>query len=182
MNKSIIVTKNEGGTSSVPTNKEELIKSIIGMKKEGDQNLEQIMEKDKGPLAEVKDEDKGTVNDAQALANQIKSNNLIPVEKDKDKESINLDEVKKGLQQSEFQSIHSEKANFTFSNGWEFLGEVENDKLENGVEGLLKSPSGDMFDVKYTQMAGTNMGVMNDFFKKKVFFVNFDSKTVTPSA
>lgn len=180
INKSIIVTKNEGGVSSVPTNKEELIKSIIGMKKEGDQNLEKIMEKDSKPL--VAKEDKGTVNDIQTLADQIKSNNLIPIEKDKDKESINLDDVKNGLHQSEFQSIHSEKANYVFSNGWEFLGEVENDKIENGVEGLLKSPSGDMFDVKYTQMAGTNMGVMNDFFKKKVFFVNFDSKTVTPSA
>ena len=150
------------------------------MKKDGDQNLENIMKKDNLPVNEVKAEDKGTVNDTEALAKKIKSNNLIPIEKKDEKDSINLDEVK--LHQSEFQSIHSEKANYTFSNGWEFLGEVENDDLKDGIEGLLKSPTGDMFDVKFTKMKGTNMGVMNDFIKRKVFFVNMDLKTVTPSA
>ena len=166
-----------GGNTNIPTTKEELVKSIIGMKQEGDHNLDKVLDKDPG---EVKPEDKGTVNDAQALANQIKSNNLITIEKEKD--SIDLDQVKKGLEKSEFQSIHSEKANYTFANKWEFLGEVDNDELKDGVEGFLKNPSGEMYDVKLTMMAGTKMGVFNDFIKKKVFFVNFDAKTVTPSA
>jgi hypothetical protein len=169
-----------GGVSKIPTTKEELVKSIIGMKQEGNQNLEKVMEKEKEQEPEVKPEDKGTINDTNALANQIKSNNLIEVEKEK--ESINLDEVKKDLEKSEFQSIHSEKANYSFNNGWAFLGEVEEDGLEDGVEGLLKSPEGQLFDVKLTKMGGTNMGVFNDFIQKKVFFVNFDSKTITPSA
>lgn len=178
--KSMIIAKGQaGGQSQVPTTKEELVKSIIGMKKEGDQNLNQMMGPDEG-ATEVKAEDKGTINDAEALANQIKSNNLITIEKEK--ESIDLDQVKQGLEKSEFQSIHSEKANFTFANKWEFLGEVEKGQLEDGVEGLLKSPDGDMFDVKLTKMGGTNMGVFNDYFKRKVFFVNFDAKTVTPSS
>ena len=149
------------------------------MKQDGNQNLDKIMDpKNKAP--EVKPEDKGTINDMTALANQIKSNNLIEVEKEKD--SINLDEVKKDLEQSEFQSIKSERANYTFANGWAFLGEVEGGVLDDGVEGLLKSPTGDLFDVKLTKMGGTNMGVFNDFIQRKVFFVNLDSKTVTPSA
>ena len=141
--KSVIISKGQAN-AQVPTTKEELVKSIIGMKKEGDQNLNQVLDKDT-PL-EVKPEDKGTINDAEALANQIKSNNLITIDKEKD--SIDLDQVKKDLHKSEFESIHSEKANYTFANGWEFLGEVENGQLDDGVEGLLKSPGGDLFDVK----------------------------------
>lgn len=173
----MIISKGQAGANTqVPTTKEELVKSIIGMKKENDQNLNQVLTQ--GP-PEVKAEDKGTINDAEALANQIKSNNLIAV--DKEKESIDLEQVKKGLEKSEFQSIHSEKANYTFANKWEFLAEVDNGELLDGVEGLLKSPGGEMFDVKLTRMAGTNMGVMNDYIKRKVFFVNFDANIVTPS-
>ena len=192
----MILTGNAGiGKSKVPTNKADLIKSIINIQKnpEENKNMNAILkeEVEVEEVKEVKPEDKGTINDLQAIASQILDKNLIkkdevkkPVESNK---SIDLDQI--NLNQSEFQSVDSDaledgytKAEYVFNNdGWVYKGKMKEGQLKEDSEGELKNANEERYTVKLSLMKGSKMGVFNDFLRQKVFFVNFETKTVTPT-
>ena len=171
------------------------------MKKDPHQNkeLKNIMTKDsptenEDHLKVDKSREKGTINDTEALASQIMANNLIDKadlegtsEKDK---TIDFDGK---LEQSEFGSMKSveepqadfEKGIVEFESGWTFTGGVHREDnvldIQEEREGLLESPQAIQYHVKFSKMKGTRMGVFNDYVQQKVFFVNLDLKTVTPT-
>ena len=194
--KSVIISKNPQNSVGIPTTKEELVKSLMQMQKENQTNsyLKQL----KSNNQNNQNVNKSTVHDTQQLADQIKKNNLIPSEKETSKpqfdqtfgKGINANE----LLQSEIQSVSQTEISpkfktkkVEFKNGWTLKAPVLEDDdgnltdINGEREGILFSPNHSQYKVKFSKMAGSSMGVLNDFENQKVFFINLQTKEITPT-
>ena len=182
----ILMKSGIGGGGQVPTNKQELVKSILGRKNQPNNiPLNQIVRDATGNEPKNRE----SINDMKRIANEIEDKGLL-AKPEAQEESIDLNHITGDLKNGDFKSHLSDSILETkpvvhqFENGYQYEGVTEEGSEEfkqNKTGKLLDKEKGEIYSVKLTMMGGTKMGVFNDFQKQKVFFVDFEKNVVTPS-
>lgn len=185
---SVILMKSGMGGTGVPTNKQDLVKSIVGMKKNANnRKLNNMVQDATGNNPNNRD----SINDMKRIANEIEKKGLVKKEPNPEEESIDLRHVTGDLKNGDFKSefedsiLEAKPMTHQFENGFQYEGVTEEGTdvfKQNKTGKLLDKEGGNIYSVKLTMMGDTKMGVFNDFAKQKVFFVDFDKNIVTPSS